>query len=403
MAKHLKILHVGKYLSPFSGGLENYMRDAMVALARRSIASVALVHRHTLSLKTRKETFTASGYKFHLTRTALWARFLFTPISPDFPWQLRKIIKTAKPDILHLHMPNASVFWALVLPSARRIPWVVHWHADVITSAQGRWMKLFYMLYQPFEYAVLKRARTIVATSPPYQETSQPLKKWLSKCHVVPLGVDTERYSATTSTKASVDDGAPSSPSTTPLLQILAVGRLTYYKGFRYLIDAAAQVPNIHINLVGQGELTEQLKAQVASLGLQEKVSFLSMLSDAELAHQMQTCDCLCLPSIERTEAFGMVLLEAMFFGKATIIGDVKGSGMGWVVDDGVTGIKVKPADPNALAGAIKRLAADRSELARLGQQGKEKFDRQFEINHAVEGLVNVYQLTTSTPELTTN
>ena len=379
------------------------MRDAMVALARRGIASVALVHRHGLSLRTQEEIFTASGYKFPLTRTALWARFLFTPISPGFPWRLRKIIRTAKPDILHLHMPNASVFWALLLPSARRIPWVVHWHADVVTSAQGRWMKLFYKLYQPFEYAVLKRATSIVATSLPYQETSQPLKQWLSKCYVVPLGVDTERYSATTSSKNANGDVAPPDPSTTPTLQVLAVGRLTYYKGFRYLIEAAAQVPGIHINLVGRGELTEELKEQAASLGLQEKVSFLSTLSDEELAHQMKTCDCLCLPSIERTEAFGMVLLEAMYFGKATIIGDVKGSGMGWVVDDGVTGIKVKPADADALAGAINRLATDRSELADMGKRGKEKFSRQFEINHAVEGLVSVYKLTKNNHEQTVN
>jgi rhamnosyl/mannosyltransferase len=399
----LKILQVGKYFSPFSGGLENYMRDAMVALARRGIDSVALVHRHSLSLRTQEEVFTASGYEFPLTRTALWARFLFTPISPGFPWHLSRIIKATKPDILHLHMPNASVFWALLLPSARRIPWVVHWHADVVTSAQGRWMKLFYKLYQPFEHAVLKRARSIVATSEPYQESSQPLKKWLSKCHVVPLGVDTERYRATTDTKNAKDDGVLSAQSQTPTLQILAVGRLTYYKGFRYLIEAAAQVPGIHINLVGRGELTEQLKTQVASLGLQEKVSFLSTLSDEELAHQMKTCDCLCLPSIERTEAFGMVLLEAMYFGKATIIGDVKGSGMGWVVDDGVTGIKVKPADADALAEAIRRLATDRSELASMGKKGKEKFNRQFEINHAVEGLVKVYQHTLEPPEQTVN
>ena len=106
----------------------------------------------------------------------------------------------------------------------------------------------------------------------------------------------------------------------------------------------------------------------------------------------MADCDCLCLPSIERTEAFGMVLLEAMYSGKATVISDVEGSGMGWVVDDGVTGIKVAPADADALAAALKRLAADREDLAEMGQRGKEKFDQQFEINHAVEGLIEIYR-----------
>ena len=105
-ARHLKILHIGKYFSPFSGGLENYMRDAMVALARRSIASIALVHRHSFSFRTTDETFAASGHTFHIIRTGMWARLLYTPISPSFPWHLQRIIKIAKPDILHLHLPT---------------------------------------------------------------------------------------------------------------------------------------------------------------------------------------------------------------------------------------------------------------------------------------------------------
>lgn len=408
----MKILHVGKYFSPFSGGLENYMRDAMVALARRGIASIALVHRHSLSFRTTDETFTASGHRFHVIRTGMWARILYTPISPAFAWHLRRIIKLAKPDILHLHLPNPSVFWALLLPSARHIPWVVHWHSDVITTAQGRWMRLIYRVYRPFEQAVLKRARAIVVTSLPYRDSSQPLKKWLPKCHVVPLGVDTERYGspvgATLASRSSEAQSGITSPSesevpTDPgfktdrddassLLQVLAVGRLTYYKGFRYLVEAAARAPDIHINLVGVGEQDEQLKALAASLNLQDRVTFHGTLSDEELAQQMKECDCLCLPSIERTEAFGMVLLEAMFFGKATVISDVEGSGMGWVVDDGVTGIVVRPEDPDELAKALSRLSINRDELHRMGQRGKEKFDQCFEINHSVEKLADIYQ-----------
>lgn len=363
------------------------MRDAMVALGRRGVISAALVHRHTLSLKTRDETFTAGGHHFHIVKTGMWTRLLFTPVSPSFPWHLRRLIKTFKPDILHLHMPNPSVFWTLMLPSARRIPWVVHWHADVITAAQDWRMKLFYKLYQPFEHAVLKHARTIIATSPPYLNSSEPLKKWTHKCHVAPLGVDVERFNGT----AYEDIRSDRSDSR---FQILAVGRLTYYKGFRYLIEAAAKTPETHVNLVGHGDQADHLKALVASLKLQDRVTFHGNLSDANLAQKMADCDCLCLPSVERTEAFGMVLLEAMYFGKAIVVSDVPGSGMGWVVDDGITGIKVKPADANELAGAFKRLAEDKDERIRMGQDGKEKFAQQFEINHAISGLMDVYEKT---------
>ena len=381
------------------------MRDAMVALGRLDVESAALVHRHSLSLKTSDETFSADGLYFNVVRTGMWARLLFTPISPGFPWHFRRLIKSFTPDILHLHLPNPSVFWSLLLPSARRIPWVVHWHADVITSEQGWQLKLFYKLYQPFERAVLKRAKAVIATSLPYRNSSVPLQPWVNKCHVVPLGMDVKRFIVGGTSSADCDHSLPgmggrdeqARPShiqsgMQKRLQILAIGRLTYYKGFRYLIEAAAKSPNTHINLVGHGDQAKELKALATSLKVQDRVTFHGILSDAELAQQMAQADCVCLPSIERTEAFGMVLLEAMYFGKATVISDVPGSGMGWIVDDGITGLKVRPADANALAVAFERLYVDREELVRMGKRGKEKFDDQFEINHAINGIMEVYQ-----------
>ena len=370
------------------------MRDAMVALGRRDVESAALVHRHSLSVKTSDDTFHAGRHSFQVVRAAMWARLSFAPISPTFAWHMKRLIKTFKPDILHLHLPNASAFWALLLPSARRIPWVVHWHADVITSDQGMLMKLLYLLYRPFERALLTRAQAIVATSLPYRDSSEPLQPWINKCHVVPLGVDPERFDVGGTSEADRDSYTLKNrdEQSSSLLQVLAVGRLTYYKGFRYLIEAAANSPNIHINLVGKGDQARELKALATSLNVQDRVTFHGILTDAELAQKMIQADCICLPSIERTEAFGMVLLEAMYFGKATVISNVSGSGMGWIVDDDITGLKVTPADAGALATAFERLNANRDELATMGRRGKKKFDDQFEINHAINRLIEVYQ-----------
>lgn len=394
----MKVLHIGKYFSPFSGGLENYMRDAMVALARRGIATLALVHQHRLSLKTSNETFSANGIEFSVTRTGLWARLLFTPISPAFVWHLRRIIKSDKPDVLHLHLPNPSVFWSLILPTARKLPWVVHWHSDVITSEQGLVMRFFYQLYRPFEQAVLNRAKVIIATSPPYRDSSLPLRNWLGKTSVVPLGMDMDRFPDINSARDIAIDSSPPSPLDTAdpddpaPLQVLAIGRLTYYKGFNYLVEAIARTQGVRLNLVGGGDQATQLKKLAATLEVEERVTFLGHLSDTELARQMESCDCLCLPSIERTEAFGMVLLEAMYYGKATVIGNVEGSGMGWVVDDSRTGIKVEPADTEALARALAHLSENRDAVVRLGQAGRRKFDEHFDINQSVEKLLEIYQ-----------
>lgn len=384
----MKILHVGKYFPPFSGGLENYLRDLVGALAGCGIPSTVLVHRHQWSLRSLDEETSIAGHAFRIVRCGRWARLLFAPLSPAFPGWLRRLIRESGPDILHFHLPNPSAFFALLLPSARRLPWVVHWQSDVVTGRQGWAMKLAYGLYRPFERAFLQRASAIVASSQPYLESSEPLRPWRHKCHVVPLGVDRQRLPRPS---GEVPSGR-SATSPDAGLRVLAVGRLTYYKGFRYLLEAVAQTPAVSLDLVGTGDEEDALKRSAAALGLGGRVHFLGSVDDATLARLMNGCDCLCLPSIERTEAFGMVLLEAMHFGKATVVSDVPGSGMGWIVQHGVTGLKVPPADPGALAGAFRTLAADRERLADMGQRGRERFEQMFTIEASAAAVAAVYE-----------
>ena len=381
------------------------MHDAMVALERKGVETAALIHGHSRSFRTSEETFTDGKNSFQVVRVGTLGQFLFTPVSPAFPLHLRRLIKAFKPDVLHLHLPNPSAFWVLALVSARRIPWVLHWHSDVVTTKQSWYVQLFHKFYRPFERALLKRTKAIVTTSQAYCDSSIPLRPWIEKCHVIPLGVDVKRFRDKEQQERVSDTLENNSPEqysrksgiAAEMLKVLAVGRLTYYKGFRYLVEAAAEAKHIHVSLVGTGDQEDYLKKLAASLGVQDRVSFLGVLTDPELARQMSICDCLCLPSIERTEAFGMVLLEAMYFGKATVICDVPGSGMGWIVDDGITGIKVKPADAAALVDAFNRLSENHERLVELGMRGKEKFHRQFEIDQAVKALVDLYKKTTPT------
>ena len=175
-------------------------------------------------------------------------------------------------------------------------------------------------------------------------------------------------------------------------LRVLAVGRLTCYKGLEYLVRAMALLEHAELHLVGTGNLQRKLRDLARDLHLDRRVIFHGHLPDAQLADQFAACDCLCLPSIERTEAFGVVLLEAMARGRATIISDVPGSGMGWVVDDGVTGLHVPPVNPRALADAIANLQRDRDKIHRLGENGRQKFDRLFHIDKSAEGVAGLYR-----------
>jgi glycosyltransferase involved in cell wall biosynthesis len=383
----LKILHIGKYFPPYTGGMETYLRDTMTSLSRHRILNLALVHQSTTGFKSRDEIYESDGQSLPITRAAVWARFLFTPISPTFPWLLNRLIKQTEPDILHIHMPNVSAFWALISPRARRIPWVIQWHADVLASDHNRGLRLFYTLYRPFERAMLKQAKIIVASSPPYMESSQPLQEFRKKCVVIPLGLDPSNFPD----PAVSTESAPKGKELASRLQVLAVGRLTYYKGFEYLIRAAAKLEDIQVQLIGTGDQEMALKKLAKELGAEEKIIFHGHLPGDELARHFDRCDCVCLPSIERTEAFGLVLLEAMYFGKATIASDVPGSGMGWIVDHGVTGLKTSPGSVGELASALGYLQINRDKIDALGENGRNKFDRNFHIDRSTRDIARLY------------
>jgi rhamnosyl/mannosyltransferase len=229
---------------------------------------------------------------------------------------------------------------------------------------------------------MLQRCQVIIASSPPYLESSQPLAPFREKCTVVPLGLDPSNLAR---------EDVAVTRSAAEHLRVLAIGRLTYYKGFEYLVRAAAENPDIDIRIVGDGDLATALADLARELGVEQQLSFLGHLPDRELAREYLTCDCFCLPSIERTEAFGLVLLEAMYFGKATVVSDVPGSGMGWIVDHEVTGMKVPVADAAALAVAFRQLSTDRDNLARLGEGGRRKFDHLFHIQKSASEVARLY------------
>jgi len=380
----VRILHIGKYFAPFKGGVETYLRDLMTGQQRAGACCACLVHNHVPSLGSKVETVRSGEQILPVTRAGLWLKLLFTPISPAFRHQLARLVREFRPDVIHVHLPNPSACWLLTVGPARKLPLVVHWHSDVITGMHGPLMKLLYALYRPLERRLLQHAGAIVATSRSYLRSSESLRDYPDKCHVVPLGLDPLRF-------AHLREPEPSELTLSPDLQVLAVGRLTYYKGFGYLVRAAAQLDGVQVHVVGGGERERELKKLAARLNAGRRVIFLGRLGDAELAARFRASDCLCLPSIERTEAFGLVLLEAMMFSKATVVSDVRGSGMGWVVDDGETGIKVPPRDVNGLVSALQRLRDDRGLARRLGEAGRRKFDRLFAIDHSVQALQGIY------------
>ncbi len=379
----MKILHIGKYYPPYHGGMEYFLRDLAVAQQRVGHQVTLFVHHHHNRTPRQQESATATTPT--LIRTPQYGRLLFTPISPLFGPHLASAIQQHTPQLLHIHLPNPSAFALLALPAARALPWVIHWHADVLTPQSSPAIRHAYRLYRPFEQALLRRAQRIIATSPPYLATSPALAPHRHRCQVIPLGIDRQRV-----TPHPVFP-LPAEPPGGPL-RILAIGRLTYYKGFTHLLQALTRLPHAHLTLVGEGEQEGALRAQIDDLALHQQVTLLGSLAPFALAEQMEQCHCLCLPSIERTEAFGMVLLEAMAHARPVVVTEVVGSGMSWLVKSGENGLRCPPGDPAALAQALAYLADHPAQRSAMGERGAQQFAAHFQIERIAEQFDRLYQ-----------
>lgn len=375
----MRILHVGKYFPPVPGGMERFLGD--LAQAQRAAG-------HDVSVLVHDDGRTdPRADPPWLLRCPVWVRLFFAPISPLFPLWLRRAIARHDPDVIHLHMPNLSAFWVLLLPSARRRTWIVHWHSDVERSKRS--LRFLYPHYSIFERALLDRAEIIVVTSPQYLEASEPLGTWRWKCRVVPLGVDPARLPA-------VADDETQGLWKAEGLRLLAVGRLTYYKGFETLVSAVVGDAGKQLVIVGSGEERPGLERLLREAGEPSSITLLGEADDKMLVKLMASCDVFCLPSIERTEAFGIVLVEAMRYGKPLLVSDIEGSGVGYVARHGQNAIAVRPGDARAWRTALDELAAHPARRRLMGVLGSQRYEREFGIDAVVAQLDLIYSLALS-------
>ncbi len=390
----MRVLHIGKFFPPVTGGIENFLGDLLPALKRAGVTAAGLVH---------DAPGGAGGplqdNDLEIYRVPCHGTLLYAPVSPMFPWIMQKAIRSFKPDILHFHVPNTSAFWALVLPAAIRLPWVIHWHADVVPSAIDRRMAIAYHFYRPVEALLLRRAQAVVATSESYLATSCALSGYRDKCRIVPLGLDLKRLKLPDAEAAKWADAQWGKPDG----RILVIGRLTYYKGHDVMLDAAAALPGVRIIIVGDGDRESFLERRIREMALENRVSLLKAMPESALHALLASCDCLCLPSVERTEAFGLVLLEAMRYGKPVVASNIPGSGIGWVVRDEVTGYLTHPGDPTSLANAIQRVFRDEKRRLQMGKNAQERFLEVFQIDHVAQDVILVYDhIMKSLPRYTT-
>lgn len=362
----MHVVQVYKDYPPVAGGIENHLRLLAEGLVRRghrvSVLVTALGRRTTSRVENGVEVI----------RAARLAKLASTPLSLSLFSRLRAL----SPDLVHLHFPyplGEVAHWI----TGRRRPMVVTYHSDIVRQ---RWLG---RLYRPLMHRLLAGADRILPTSEPYLHSSPSLKRFRARSTVIPLGIDTGRFTEVDrQAVAAIRRDFPG-----PL--VLFVGRLRYYKGVNVLIAAAERI-SATLLIVGDGPMRRLWEEQARASPAADRIHFSGDVSDAELPAYYAAADVFVLPSCRRSEAYGLALVEAMAAGTPVISTEL-GTGTSVVNRHRETGIVVPPGDAAALAGALDELLSDPDLRRSLGRNAGRRAAAELGADRMIERVLAVY------------
>ncbi|MEK6280884.1 MAG: glycosyltransferase [Acidobacteriota bacterium] len=368
----MKVLHVGKFYPPHMGGIETHVQVLCQELQKRVNVEV-LVASETKD----DEEFWDDRVK--VTRVGTRFKLSGAPVCPGLSGKIRR----AKADIVHLHLPNPPAILSY-LASGHRGQVVATYHSDIVRQ------QFLAKTFDPILRLFLKRCAVIIATSRKYVETSPVLSDYVDRCRIVPYGIPIKQFSAYDSLEIARIRKQYGSRL------IISAGRLIYYKGFMHLVDAMSKIDG-HLLIVGEGHLREDLESRARANQVSHKITFLGEVHNQDIVPYYHAADVFALASIARSEAFGIVQLEAMACGKPVVNTNLD-SGVPWVSLHGMTGLTVPPNDPLALAGAINKLLDDSELREAYGQAGRVRVEDEFNQDVMLEGMVKLYSQILSLP-----
>ena len=366
----MKILQLGKFY-PIKGGVEKVMFDLMLGL------SIEGVEGDMLCAAYQEKGFTrVMSNKSKLMVVNTVKEVAATMIAPSMVLKLKQIAKEY--DIIHVHHPDPMAAFAL-LCSGYKGKVVLHWHSDILKQ------KSLLKLYMPIQKWLVNRADVIVGTTPVYVKESPYLQEVQHKVTYLPIGVchlESPIKQVMDLRRKYLDKHI-----------VFSLGRLVPYKGFAYLIEAAKHLDDNYVVLIGgTGPLRDELQAQIDSLGLQERVQLLGYVSDVDLPAYFEACDLFCMSSVMKTEAFGIVQIEAMSCGKPVVATKIPESGVSWVNQDGVSGLNAEPCDAEDLAKCIRGILADENDYARFSKGALDRYKTWFTQEEMIKKCLEIYK-----------
>jgi glycosyltransferase involved in cell wall biosynthesis len=382
----LRVLHLGKFYPPASGGMEAHVQTlarAQAALGARvevlCINHAATEQGFSHEFQGRSPTREEWDGPVRVIRVGRWASVLRMDVMPELPRELVSALARGV-DVVHLHTPNPTMLLAL-----ESVPWLppvfITHHSDIIRQ------RVAGALFRPFEWVLYGRARRLIATSSAYVPGSPLLLRFRDKVRELPLGIELAPY-LTPSPEALEAEARWRAEQGSPLW--LMVGRLVYYKGLFTALEALTRVPG-QLLVVGVGPLEQEGRARARALGVEGRVTWAGYLPPESLIGAYRAATALWFPSNARSEAYGLSQIEAMASALPVINTAIPHSGVPWVSLHGETGLTVPMDDAEALARAARRLVDEPGLAERLGQGARARALAQFRHDVMAERSLALY------------
>ena len=296
-------------------------------------------------------------------------------------------------DVIHLHYPFFGGAEPVIIRKWIRYhqPLVVTYHMDVVgTGIKGRLFDLHRRLLFPW---IMNRADRILVSSQTYADTSALQKLSPSireKIAIHPFGVDVKRFfpgkEPEMRTRLGLQEDVP------VILFLGTLDRPHYFKGLAVLIESLSALRHLSWQclVVGDGDLRPFYERLTQEKNLWGRIHFMGQVSEEEKPQYFRAADMHVFPSIDRSEAFGLVALEAAASGLPTIASNLPGVNV--VVQDPQTGMLITPDQPEELQKALMRLLQDRGLREAMGSAARERAEEFFSWEACLSPLEALYE-----------
>jgi len=280
-------------------------------------------------------------------------------------------------DIIYLNYPffgTAELIWFLkkfIWGNKKKL--IIHYHMDFAPS--NFFSQVFSLSDRLIFNSLFKSADLIISGSLDYIKNgrlAEFYKKYSDKFLEIPYGVETDKFFPV---EKIVDE------KNIKFIFVGGLDRPHYFKGVNILLEAMARLSderdNFSLNIIGSGDLAEEYKLKAVSLNISDKVNFFEKVNKEELPLKYREADVLVLPSINKGEAFGIVLIEALASGLAVIASNLPG--VRSVFESDQQGLLCIPGDVNDLKEKLRFFIDNHNELARMKKNARslalEKYD----------------------------